>query len=78
MVRTKKSQFGILHELQTAITHYSGSQVYLRSLDDEFIILFADEGIQDVYLQKKDGRVDDDLFDDAVNYLKDILKASYA
>lgn len=78
MVREKNNQFGILHDLQNAIPYYSGSQVYLRSLDDAFIILFDDKDLQDMHIPKKDGRVEDGLFQEAVNYLQDILKASYA
>ncbi len=79
MVRTKTNQFGILRDLQKAITHYTGINVCLRSTDDAFVILFDNEkDMQGLNLPKKDGHVEDKLFEEAVNFLQGILKESYA
>lgn len=79
MIKTNNNQYGILRELQKAITYYAGIKVILRNLDDAFTVLFEDEKeMQGFILPKKDGHVEDNLFRDAVNYLQDILKESAA
>ena len=79
MIREKNNQFGILRDLQKSISHYTGIRVCLRSTDEEFSITFENEaGMQGLNLPKKDGHVEDRLFEEAVNFLQGILKESVA
>jgi hypothetical protein len=79
MVRTKTNQFGILWDLKKAITHYTGIRVIIRSLGDAITILFENEkDTQCLTLPKKDGHVEDQLFEEAVNFLQGILNESVA
>lgn len=79
MVRTNNNQFGILRNLQKKITYYTGIRVCLRSTDDAFVVLFDDSTeMQGLNLPKKDGLVEDRLFEEAVNFLQELLEESVA
>lgn len=79
MVKTNNNQFGILRKLQKKITYYAGIRVCLRSTDDAFVVLFDDSTeMQGLNLPKKDGHVEDRLFEEAVISLQELLKESVA
>lgn len=75
MVR-QRNHFGILHDLQRAIEHYTGFRVFLRSLDDGYSISIESESgdMPGMLIPKVNGTVDEEIFGAAVAVLEDLLK----
>lgn len=76
MVR-QRGHFGILHDLQRTIGHYTGYQVFLISLDDGYSISIKGPDSDDmpgIFIPKESGTVNEELFNAAVSFLEDLLK----
>lgn len=77
----QRNHFGILHDLQRAIEHYTGFRVFLRSLDDGYSIAIKgtdDDDMPEILIPKVNGSVDEEIFNAAVAVLEDLLRENAA